>query len=360
MKKIALILLLMIPLKVGAISAASAIVMDLDNDRIYYERNSNTPRLIASTTKIMTCLVAIENADLTKQVTVGEEILKSFGSDIYIEIGEKLTLKDLLYGLMLRSGNDAAMVIDKNVAGDMAGFAKLMNAKAQEIGMTNTYFYNAHGLEENSGEGNTSTAYDMALLTKYAYQNKTFREIFGTKNKTIKSSTKTYSWKSKNKLIHRYDYITGGKTGFTEKARRTLVTTGAKDNINLVIVTLNDPNDFQDHIALYEDVFASYQALKVLDQKNFKVKKDKYYADDTLYIKNNVYLPLKNAEQKDLKINYALTKLKNYEDGDVVGQAEIYLKEKVVRKTNIYVHTSKKKTTKLSFWQKIWRWFKTW
>ena len=134
----------------------------------------------------MTAIVTIEYADLDTVVTVGEEVLSAYGSAIYIEVGEKLTLRDLLYGLMLRSGNDAAVVIATNVAGSMENFSLLMNEMASKIGMNDTYFYTAHGLEENSGEGNTSTAYDMALLTKYAMNNKTFREIFGTKkaNKT--------------------------------------------------------------------------------------------------------------------------------------------------------------------------------
>lgn len=358
MKKVVFLLFIfLLPLNVEAISASSAIVMDLNSDRIYYENNINEERLIASITKIMTCIVTIENADINKEVTVGDEVLKAYGSAIYIEIGEKLTLKDLLYGLMLRSGNDAAVVIAKNVAGSMENFAYLMNEAASNIGMKHTKFYNAHGLEENNGVGNTSTAYDMALLTKYAMQNKTFREIFGTKKRIVKSSTKTYSWTSKNKLIHRYDYITGGKTGFTEKARRTLVTTAAKDNIELVVVTLNDPNDFQDHITLYNSVFDKYEAYKVLSKDNFKIKKDKYFQDYELYIKNDVYIPVTEKEKKNLSINYVLTKNKNVLDGEVVGKAEIKLKDKVIRKENIYVNVPKEKV-KLNWWQKFIRWFK--
>lgn len=360
MKKVVfLFVLLFIPMKVGAISASSAIVMDLNNDRIYFEKNIHEKRLIASTTKIMTCIVAIENADISKKIMVGDEILKAFGSAIYIEIGEKLTLKDLLLGLMLRSGNDAAIVIAKNVAGNMEKFAQLMNEKATQIGMKNTIFYNSHGLEEDDGKGNISTAYDMALLTKYAYQNNTFREIFGTKKVTVKSSKKTYSWTSKNKLIHRYDFITGGKTGFTEKARRTLVTTASKDNISLVIVTLNDPNDFQDHITLYNDVFNTFKATLVLNKDKFKIKQDNYYQDYKLYIKNNVYVPTKADEQKNLKVNYILTKNKKPVDDEIVGKAEIYLKNKKIDEENIYIDV-KQSEKKLNWFQKIIRWFQKW
>ena len=227
-------------------------------------------------------------------------------------------LSNLLYGLMLRSGNDAAVSIAVNVADSMENFAMLMNETAQKIGMNDTYFYNAHGLEENDGSGNISTAYDMAILTKYAMSNSIFREIFGAKSYTVKTNYKTYSWTSKNKLIHSYDFITGGKTGFTEKARRTLVTTGSSNNINLVIVTLNDGNDFQDHITLYENIFRNYEAVKVIDKNNFKVKEDKEYSDDTLYVLEDIYVPVTKEEKKYLRIEYELYKNNTYIDGKLV------------------------------------------
>ncbi len=358
MKKVVLFcLILFLPIKVLAISASSAIVMDLDNDRIYYENNIHEKRLIASITKIMTAIVTIENANIDKKVTVGEEIYQAFGSSIYIEVGEELTLRDLLYGLMLRSGNDAAMVIAKNVAGSMENFAYLMNVLAKNIGMKDTFFYNAHGLEEKSGKGNISTAYDMALLTKYAYQNATFREIFKTKSKTVKTNKKTYTWQSKNRLIHKYDFITGGKTGFTEKARRTLVTTASKDNINLVIVTLNDGNDFEDHLTLYNEVFNNYQAYQVLSKDNFKIKKDKLYKDYNLYIKDDVFIPLKEKEKKNLNINYVLIEKNKIVNDDIIGKAEIYLKDKLIKEVNIYINGKKEKE---NFWQKLFGWFKKW
>ena len=173
------------PFKVLGMSASSMIAMDLDNDVVYYEYNADQKRLIASITKIMTAIVTIENVDINKEVTVGEEVLKAYGSAIYI--------KDLLYGLIMRSGNDAAVVLAKNVAGSMEGFANLMNEMASKIGMSNSYFVNSHGLEENDGSANESTARDIVILTKYSMNNATFREIFGTKKHVAKSSQKTYS-----------------------------------------------------------------------------------------------------------------------------------------------------------------------
>ncbi len=358
MKKLIFLLLMLFPIKVLAISASSSIVMDLDNGRILHANNIHDERLIASITKIMTAIVTIECADLDTVVTVGEEVLSAYGSAIYIEVGEKLTLRDLLYGLMLRSGNDAAVVIATNVAGSMENFSLLMNEMASKIGMNDTYFYNAHGLEENSGEGNTSTAYDMAILTKYAMDNATFREIFGTKNYRVKTNYKTYSWTSKNKLIHNYDFITGGKTGYTEKARRTLVTTGSNNNINLVIVTLNDGNDFQDHITLYEEIFRNYEAVKVIDKEKFEVKEDSEYSDDTLYVMEDIYVPVTNSEKSDLRIEYELYKDNEYIDGDKVGVVKVYLKDDLVREESIYVLVEDDNEENLSWWEKLLRWLK--
>lgn len=361
MKKIIVLLItfLIFPFQVFGISASSAIVMDLNSGRVLYKNNINEQRLIASTTKIMTCLVAIRYGALDEVVTVDESVLKAYGSAIYIEVGEEISLRDLLYGLMLRSGNDAAIVIANAVSGSMESFVYLMNETAKSIGMENTIFYNNHGLEESDGKGNMSTAYDMALLTKEAMQDETFKTIFGTKNYKAKSSYKTYTWTSKNKLIHRYDYITGGKTGYTEKARRTLVTTASLDNKNLVVVTLNDPNDFQDHINLYESMFSKYMAIKALDKNNFKIDNESYYKSSKLKILNDYYALVTKKEKDSLELKIELKKLKDYSDNTIVGEAKVYLKDELLHSENIYIE--KEETEEhLSFFEKIVRWFKSW
>ena len=357
MKKL-LILLLLLPINVIAISAKSSIAMDLDSKRILYENNSHEKHLIASITKIMTCIVAIENGNLDDIVTIDKDVLKSFGSAIYIMPGEQITLRDLLYGLMLRSGNDAAIEIANKVAGSMKNFTNLMNIKAQNIGMKDTIFYNNHGLETKEGKGNISTAYDMALLTKYAMKNKTFKKIFGTKKHIAKTNYRTYSWTNKNKLLHNQKYITGGKTGFTKKARRTLVTTGNKNNLNIVIVTLNDPNDFKDHQGLYENIFDKYKKITLINKNNFKIKKDKEYKDKELYIKNNITLPIKNNERDKINIIYELEKNNNCINKSKIGLVKIYINNKLINDETIYVNCNK--NLKSSFWQKLIGWFKRW
>ena len=350
--------MILIPFNIKALSAKSSIVMDLDSGRILHQNNIHDKHLIASTTKIMTTLIALENGNLNDVITVDEDVLKAYGSAIYIEIGEKLTLKDLLYGLMLRSGNDAAIVIAKHIAGSMDNFASLMNLKAESLGMKDTHFINSHGLENKEGIGNISTSYDMALLTKEAMHNKTFREIFKTKKYVAKTNYKTYTWHNKNKLLYKEPFITGGKTGFTKKAKRTLVTTASKNNLNLIIVTLNDPNDFSDHLKLYNSTFNKYKKLVLVPKESFHISKDKLYKSNTLYIKNDLALPITKEERRNISINYELNKENKCINNSIIGKAKIFLNKELIYEENIYV-TCKKKH-KLNIWHKLINWFKKW
>ena len=231
MKKWLLILLLFLPFKVFAYStsAKSAILMDMDSGRVIYGKDVHYVQSVASISKIMTAIVAIENSDINKEVIVGDEILKAYGSGIYVQIGEKIKLRDLLYGLMLRSGNDAALAISVAVSGDTDKFVNLMNEKAKKLGMKNTTFNNPSGLDEE--KGNFSSAYDMALLMSYAMKNEEFRKITGTRDYTVKTNKNVYKWHNKNKLLSSYKYIIGGKTGFTKIAKRTLVTSASKNDV---------------------------------------------------------------------------------------------------------------------------------
>ena len=299
----------------------------------------------------MTCILAIENANIEDIVKVDESVLKSYGSGIYISVGEEIKLIDLLYGLMLRSGNDAAIMISTYVSGSEEEFTKLMNKKAKELGMKNTIFYNASGLD-TATIGNKSTAYDMAILTSYAMKNDIYKEIVKTKKYVVKTNLKTYVWHNKNKLLS-YDYITGGKTGYTERAKRTLVSTATKNNMNLVVVTISDSDDWNTHKSLYEYAFNNYKSLKILNKKNFKVLNDKYY--DKLYIKNDAYLTLKKGESKSLISYIKLEKKKNYKDGDRVGINEIYLGDTLVHTEDIYAKRIGKKD---NLFTRIKKWFK--
>lgn len=320
-------------------SATSYVLLDQDTNRVLLSKNKDKPMLIASITKIMTCIIALENKNISDLVVVDDSIKESYGSGIYISVGEEITLKDLLYGLMLRSGNDAAIMISTYVSGSVDSFVDLMNQKAKEIGMKNTVFHNPSGLDNNT-IGNTSTAYDMALLTSYAMQNKTYREIVKTKKYTAKTNLKTYIWHNKNKLLQ-YDYITGGKTGYTEKAKRTLVSTASKNNLNLVVVTIKDSDDWNTHKSLYEYAFDNYKSYNILNKKTFSIPKDKYY--DSLYIKNDVSIILNINETKNVISHIKLEKKKHYKNNEKVGTSYIYVGKKLVHKEDIYARKTNKK-----------------
>ncbi len=354
MKKIIILIVgisMIFSYKVKALStnASSSILMDIDSKRILYGNNIHDIRSVASISKIMTAILAIESGKLNNQVIINDSINKAYGSGIYVKVGEKLTLKDLVYGLMLRSGNDAALAIANYVAKDTDEFVKLMNKKANEIGMKNTTFNNPSGLDEE--KGNYSTAYDMALLMSYAYKNKDFQKIIGTKKYTLKTNMNTYIWHNKNKLLNSYKYCTGGKTGFTKKARRTLVTTASNNNLNLVVVTLNDGDDWNDHKKLFEYGFNNYKKYKILDKINFKVKNDKYYKKYKLYIKNNYNYPIKEEEKSNILIKIELQKNRKKKNNAEVGKCNVYLKNKKIHSESIYLTNNK-----TNFFQNIRKW----
>ncbi|MDY5612372.1 D-alanyl-D-alanine carboxypeptidase family protein [Dysosmobacter sp.] len=251
------------PCQVKAVStsAAAAILVDADSGRVLYEQNADAKMLIASTTKIMTALVAIREGELSDVVTVKREATLTEGSSMYLKEGEQLTLETLLYGLMLCSGNDAAVAIAEHVGGSQAGFVRLMNETARELGMAHTSFANPNGLD---AETHYSTARDMAVLACAAMENETFARIVSTRTVTIGGRTMT----NHNKLLSWSEGCIGLKTGYTKAAGRTLVSCMEKNGQRLVAVTLQDGNDWADHQALYEYGFAAYPArrLAVLGQ----------------------------------------------------------------------------------------------
>lgn len=347
MKKIIVLILLIIPLPVKAITSTSYIVMDTDNNRILEGSNMHKQSLIASISKIMTSMVVINNIkDLDKTIEIDDCVLKSYGSGIYVEVGENIKIKELLYGLMLRSGNDAAMALANYTAGSMEEFSKMMNDLAKSIGMNNTNFINSSGLEEGE-KANISTVYDMALLSSYAIKNQTYKTLVGTKNITVKTDKKTYVWHNKNRLLTEYEYCTGGKTGYTIKARRTLVTNASKDNINLTVVTFNDGNDFADHKSLYEKYFNNLKIYSIIESGPIKTK----YSNT--FIEKDFKMALTEEEYNNLKITI------NYNDlnvTNIIGSLEVSLNDTTYFKTDIIKKENAPSSSQVSFWTKIKRW----
>ena len=343
MKKLLLVfiitIILIIPVNCNAYFK-SVVLMDLDSGRILYQKNKDEKRLVASISKIMTAVIALENGSLDDIVEIKEDVLKMYGSNIYVSPGDKLTLRDLLYGLILRSGNDAALSIALHIGKTEENFVKMMNKKAKEIGMNNTFYENPHGLDEETR--NYTTASDMAKLSRYAYKIDEYRKISSTKKWIVQANNKTDIWYNRNKLLFRYKYATGGKTGYTPKAGRTLVSTASKDNLNLTIVSLDDYDHYNNHEKLYEYAFNKYKKYLIIDKDNFNI--DTNFYKDKVYIKKSFSYPLTLDEAKDIRVIAKIYKLDKYKNDDKVGEVKVLLKDKEIFKDDIFVKVNKKKT----------------
>ena len=234
------------------LSASAALLMDAESGRVLYAYHAQEQSLIASTTKIMTALLAIETCnDLDETVTVCDECIGVEGSSMYLEKGDQVSVRCLLYGLMLQSGNDAAVALADHCAGSVDVFVTWMNDYAQKLGMTRTHFSNPHGLNDDD---HYSTAEDMAILMRAALKEPVFREIISSRYAAMDG----FELYNHNKLLGKYEYCIGGKTGYTQLAGRTLVTAAEKNGQTLIAVTFNAPDDWNDHIAMYEYGFSHY------------------------------------------------------------------------------------------------------
>ena len=333
-------------------AADCELVMDADSGRVLYSKNASDIHLIASTTKIMTALVALNNGKLSDVITADEIVLDAYGSSIYLKVGEKMTLEDLLYGLMLRSGNDAALVIAKHIGGSVSGFVTLMNETAKAIGMENTSFSNPHGLDEENE--NTSTVYDMALLMREAMKNETFRKITNTKKYTLKSNFNTYEWYNKNELLNNYEYATGGKIGYTTRAKHTFVSSATKDDKNLIVATFVDPDRFTTHKNLYEKYFEKYEKYTLIDKDNLDIDYEKGYRVFTM---SSFDILLKSSELEKVNREVVLySDVKIGKSATIIGNISIKIDDTVYKKMNIYA--VREKTEKKSLLDKIKEFFK--
>ncbi|MEZ4357252.1 MAG: D-alanyl-D-alanine carboxypeptidase family protein [Eubacteriales bacterium] len=250
------------------LDGAAAVLMEQGTNRVLYAQNENEKLAPASTTKVMTCILAIENGDLDKVVTVSKNASGVEGSSIWLSQGEHITLGDLLYGLMLSSGNDAAVAIAEEIGGSVDGFVEMMNNKAKEIGALNTNFANPNGLPDDN---HYTTAYDLALICSYAMQNETFRTIVSTEYKEISWEGHEYLrvLKNKNKLLWQYDGCTGIKTGYTKSAGKCLTSAACRDGMGLVAVVLNDGDLWEDCRDLLDYGFENYKQYSIINKNDY-------------------------------------------------------------------------------------------
>ncbi len=356
MKKILIlffILITFVPYECNAISAKSAVLIDSASGRVLYEYNAHEKLPMASTTKIMTGLLACESGKLSESVKASAFASGTEGSSLWLKIGEKQTLENLTYGLMLKSGNDAAVAISEYLGGNVNAFALMMNERAKKIGANDTNFVNPHGLD---AEGHYTTAYDLSLIAREAMKNKKFRQIVSTKNYSIPMEGENWdrALKNHNKLLWGYDGCNGVKTGYTKKCGRCLVSSAKRGELELICVTLNASDDWNDHKYLLDYGFENY-STKTAVRKGEKLGKITFEDKDVLLTaKDKVSLAVKNGEEVTLKITLTKNDIP-IKKGEKAGFAEVYRDGEKIGSTELVADKSIKKP---GLFERFIRWIK--
>ncbi|KAB3527360.1 D-alanyl-D-alanine carboxypeptidase family protein [Alkaliphilus serpentinus] len=357
---VALIVVLILPLTIKgeeiSVSGRAAIVMDVATGRVLYEKNIHDKMPMASTTKIMTALLAIENTDLDHTVKVTPEAVGIEGSSIYLQYNEEIKMKDLLYGLMLRSGNDAAAAIAIELGESIEGFSKLMNKRAEDLGAKNTNFVNPHGLHH---ENHYTTAHDLSLITRAALKEQVFKEIVSTRYYLADRDTYKH-FANKNRLLSMCEGGDGVKTGYTRRSGRCLVASASRDNMQLIAVTLNDPNWFNTTKDLLDKSFEEYhghiafekgELVEVIPVFEGKV------GEVQLVSSKEVVIPLLEGEEENLR---TIVDVPNYIEAPVlkgtkIGKLYTYLDDQLLAEADIIANAD---IDKLTLKDKIKRFFK--
>ena len=336
------------------VSAASAVVIEAETGTVLFSKGMNEQRAMASTTKIMTAILTIEAGDLDREFTVDSFAIMVEGTSMGLREGDRVSRRDLLYGIMLPSGNDAANAAAVSVSGSVAAFVEKMNAKAQALGLSNTRFANPSGLDAN---GHYTTAYDLALLTAYAMRNELFREIAGCRSKELEYGNPPYkrTLYNSNKMLTLYEGAIGVKPGFTDNARRCLVSAAEKDGTTLIAVTLNAPDDWNDHARMLDHGFLQVSAYPLETGCSAKVAVAGTGQSVGVYAENAV-MSLTASQRQKLERRVILPRMVYgaVEKGQKLGCIEYVLDGKTVKRVNLYADASvAKESGKLTWWQKI-------
>lgn len=322
--------------KIPKISAGAAIVLDTVSGRVLYEKNAYSRRSIASTTKIMTAIVALENGNYEEDVIVSKKAATISGSQVNIKEGKTYKLGDLMYAMMLRSGNDAAIAIAEHVGGSVEAFAEMMNRKAAEIGATNTNFVTPHGLDDPQ---HYSTPYDLALITQYALRNEKFCKIVGTRTSSFGGNGITNT----NEMLSLYPGADGVKTGYTGQAGRCLVTSATQNGWRIISVVLNcasRPVRAQSSKLILDYAFGNYKSYKYLKkgQEIYEIKLNKGLENKiSVYSDKNISIPLKQDEVDRVEVVYNIPKVIEapINSDSIVGTIDYILDGKLLASSNI-------------------------
>lgn len=317
-------------------SAKSMVTMESNSGRILYKKNENQRLPMASTTKIITAIVAIENcADIDEKYPIPASAVGIEGSSIYLRKNEHLSVRELLYGLMLRSGNDSAVAIAIIVAGSVENFVKMMNDFCINLGLKDTHLVTVNGLHDDN---HYTSAYDLALITAYALKNETFAEIVSTSVKDISDENSKYKirhLKNKNKLLKMVDGADGVKTGFTKKAGRCFVGSATRDNMQIVCVLLDCVPMFQDCKKLIEKGFDEYKMTKLFPSGkliDLDLKFSKKTQNAPIFITKSIYYPLKHDEINKITASVVFKEdlAIPHNENDEIGEIQIRLKNDLI------------------------------
>lgn len=327
-----------LPLAAVSDSAKSCILMTAEGE-IIYAHDENTRRGMASTTKIMTALVALESCDTKKTVSVSPAAVNVEGSSVYLYAGEKITMENLLFAMMLQSANDAAAAIAIETAGSIERFADMMNEKARALGLRDTHFENPHGLD---AQEHYTTAKELAMIAAAALKEPEFAKIVATKKKAIPlhDGTATRLLVNHNRLLRTYDDIIGVKTGFTKKCGRTLVSAAQREGLTLICVTLSDSDDWHDHRELLDYGFSLYEREKLAsaDEMTFEIP---VCGGEKEYLlcgaAEDIFATLKKDHaQVKMRVNLPRFIYAGISAGEKVGDAEFICENKTVARTDIF------------------------
>lgn len=321
-------------------SAQAACVLDVDHKRIFYKKNMNEKLPMASTTKIVTAITAIENfTDLDSRFKIDDRAVGVEGSSIYLKKGEMLSLRELLYGLMLRSGNDSALAIAYLVAGDVSKFVDMMNSLANKLGLKNSHFTNPHGLDDPN---HYTSAYDLAVITSYALDNKDFADIVRTKTIKICEGEENYRYLvNKNKLLFNMPDCIGVKTGYTKKAGRCLVSASEDEGLRVVCVVLNCGPMFEESKTMLNLVQEKYDNFEIIEPyHNFDSipVKNGERSEALLYSREGLSLPLSVEERAKVSVEFEIEDelVAPVESEKVVGLLKVYYDKHLIFSQNIY------------------------
>ena len=333
-------------------NSRSCVVIDRNTNTILYGKNENTERKMASTTKIMTATIIIENCNLNETIEVSKKAAGTGGSRLGLKTGDKITIRDLLYGLMLCSGNDAAVALAEYAGSSINGFADLMNNKANSLGLTNTHFETPHGLDSDK---HYTTAYELALLSNYALNNKTFAQIVGTKTYTITINGSPKQITNTNELLGTFNGVYGVKTGFTNGANRCLVTACKQNNMDIICVVLGaDTKKFrtQDSIKLINYVLNNFEPVDIKQIINTKFEDWKKENINDFYINKGIFnqidlkietidkniIPIRKDLKNDIEISIDCQKTFDAPllSNTVIGKLHAVISDKLILDYNIY------------------------